>query len=207
MDFLNHFLSLSLSFTFWSRIIHTRKRAKKKGRRRRGGDKKITERKNLSLAHTASSSSLKNYIRICLNSRPLSPSLYLLLLVYYNDSSSSFPNKHNRVHTTSATKGGCDRVRREKKKDGPRRSRVQGEIGRASGEVRCTSRRRVRRRFPNFFFLRVDDAHGQLTFFCRERRFCASRFEGTGRRAKRTRGGDATNRARDDGLRTRAELF
>lgn len=101
MDFLNHFLSLSLSFTFWSRIIHTRKRAKKKGRRRRGGDKKITERKNLSLAHTASSSSLKNYIRICLNSRPLSPSLYLLLLVYYNDSSSSFPNKHNRVHTTS----------------------------------------------------------------------------------------------------------
>lgn len=98
-------------------------------------------------------------------------------------------------------------MRREKKKDGPRRSRVQGEIGRASGEVRCTSRRRVRRRFPNFFFLRVDDAHGQLTFFCRERRFCASRFEGTGRRAKRTRGGDATNRARDDGLRTRAELF
>ena len=45
-------------------------------------------------------------------------------------------------------------MRREKKKDGPRRSRVQGEIGRASGEVRCTSRRRVRRRFPNFFFLR-----------------------------------------------------
>ena len=61
--------------------------------------------------------------------------------------------------------------------------------------------------FRIFFFLRVDDAHGQLTFFCRERRFCASRFEGTGRRAKRTRGGDATNRARDDGLRTRAELF
>lgn len=69
--------------------------------------------------------------------------------------------------------------------------------------------------FRIFFFCVVcvcdDDAdvlHGQLTFFVEwERRFCASRFEGTGRRAKRTRGGDATNRARDDGLRTRAELF
>ena len=209
--FLNGFfepLSLSLSLFHFLESNNTyskegKKKGKKKKRRRQKNNR---TKKSLSRTHSFFFV-FKNYIRICLNSRPLSPSLYLLLLVYYNDSSSSFPNKHNRVHTTSRDQR---RVRsseeREKKRwtatiSCSRRnwpSKRRGAVHVASTRSEAVS---------EFFFLRVDDAHGQLTFFCRERRFCASRFEGTGRRAKRTRGGDATNRARDDGLRTRAELF